>query len=689
MHGVGSPSEVEATGPRPRAGWVPAAIESMPVLLVLLGVCALHARSVVSPFFADDYFFLEQSRGRSLWGVLTSADPLGNFFRPVSRQIYFWLLTRVGGESSALFHTANLAIFLVSLVVLYALARRLAGRTAAVIAIAFVGFHYASDVPLRWASGCQDLLAVLFAALTVYLHVRGRRALAAMAFLLGVLSKEAVAGAAIVAIVASHASHERWSVTLRRGVALLAVATGWGAWWLWSLWLRPAAAHALSFDLASVPAAFIHLVQVTLSLEVRQGGGFFGHWQAQALLSSAVAVAAMWLASRVSSADGTDHAARTTATRVGLSWAIVATLPIVMVMPIWSAYFYLWGLMGAGLLVGALVARAQLPARAACLAGLALLSANARALDEFATGDGAWSWQSHVNRHYIERGSSTVATYLAQIRTARPTLPHRSVVFFGNVAVSSGWQAGDGPLLRWAYRDSTLRSYFLTQFSAERAQRGPMFVFVVEDGVLKDKTNDPRLFESFAFSMILAEKPAAAVDALNLTATRTSAGHDLTYWRALARWAAGDSTGAKQDLRAAGIAPERASRQRSESIARGDTAAHVAALERARRSAGLDPWVHARLAAILLASGDLDDGAIEAYAYRTLAPTEPDAWRKWASAQIANKQYAPALVSLERYFALAGARGRADLEAQVVAESLRQLTSGELAHQSLRAQGGS
>ena len=98
------------------------------------------------------------------------------------------MLSRIGGESSTLFHTVNLAIFLVSLLVLYGLACRLAGRTAAVFAIAFVGFHYAADVPVQWASGCRDLLAVLFATLTVYLHVRGQRALAAMAFLLGVLS---------------------------------------------------------------------------------------------------------------------------------------------------------------------------------------------------------------------------------------------------------------------------------------------------------------------------------------------------------------------------------------------------------------------------------------------------------------------------------------------------------------------
>jgi hypothetical protein len=91
----------------------------------------------------------------------------------------------------------------------------------------------------------------------------------------------------------------------------------------------------------------------------------------------------------------------------------------------------------------------------------------------------------------------------------------------------------------------------------------------------------------------------------------------------------------------------------------------------------LNPWVHARLAALCLNSVvRRDQGTIEAYAYHVLAPDEPDAWRKWASAQIANEQYELALQSLEHYLILAGARGRPDQEVQQVAEALRGMMRG-------------
>jgi hypothetical protein len=82
--------------------------------LILFAVVALHVVSLTKPFFADDYFFLEQVRGKSLHSALVSPDPLGNFFRPVSRQLYFWTLGNLGNESPVPFHAANLFLFLVS-----------------------------------------------------------------------------------------------------------------------------------------------------------------------------------------------------------------------------------------------------------------------------------------------------------------------------------------------------------------------------------------------------------------------------------------------------------------------------------------------------------------------------------------------------------------------------------------------
>ncbi len=121
-------------------------------------------------------------------------------------------------------------------------------------------------------------------------------------------------------------------------------------------------------------------------------------------------------------------------------------------------------------------------------------------------------------------------------------------MFFANVAVSSGWQTADGPLLRWAYRDSTLRSYFLTQFTKERAARGPVFFFAVLGDSLCDRTSDPRLLPSFAFSMLLAESPRAAIDALDLGARTAGPNPTSLYWRGLARWAIGDTAAASEDL---------------------------------------------------------------------------------------------------------------------------------------------
>ena len=60
----------------------------------------------------------------------------------------------------------------------------------------------------------------------------------------------------------------------------------------------------------------------------------------------------------------------------------------------------------------------------------------------------------------------------------------------------------------------------------------------------------------------------------------------------------------------------------------------------------------------------------------TLFTPKPDAWRKWASAQIANEQYELGLQSLEHYLILAGARGQPDREAQQVAETLRGMIRG-------------
>lgn len=165
-----------------------ARLEWLPVAITLGSVLLLHSGALSRPFFADDYLFLEQGRGRGLITTLASPDPIGNYLRPVGRQLWFWLVSRIGGESPLVFHALGLLVFLVALIVYYQLAKRFAGASAAWFAMTFVALHYAGDVPLRWASGSQDLLAVLFGLLTILWTCSGRRVLAASALGLALLS---------------------------------------------------------------------------------------------------------------------------------------------------------------------------------------------------------------------------------------------------------------------------------------------------------------------------------------------------------------------------------------------------------------------------------------------------------------------------------------------------------------------
>src|SRR4029077_17555202 len=103
------------------------------LLIVLVGTAALHLRALRTPFFADDYLFLDQVRDRGPIAALLSHDPIGNFLRPIGRQLHFWVWSHAGGESPVVFHVVNLALFLGAVVLLYQLVRRVSGRGAAIV----------------------------------------------------------------------------------------------------------------------------------------------------------------------------------------------------------------------------------------------------------------------------------------------------------------------------------------------------------------------------------------------------------------------------------------------------------------------------------------------------------------------------------------------------------------------------
>jgi hypothetical protein len=644
--------------------------------LVLLAAAWLQRSALRAPFFADDFLFLDQVRGRTLGAALSAPDPLGNFARPVGRQLHFWLLSRAGGESAAVFHAVGLALFVGVLALLFVVVRRLAGTVAAAVAAAFVALHYAADVPLLWASGSQDLLALAGALGALALFLSGRRALAALALLAGLLSKETVLFTPLVAALAARRGGEPWRRSLARAWPLGLAVAAWAAVWAAAMLRSPGARGAVSWSAAGAAAAFAHLPQVLLGLEWRAGGALRFLAQPPAIVPLALALAAVALAGGAPRRGVGGAAAGVPPVALGLAWALLGTVPVIAVAPVWSAYYYLFALCGAGLALGAWLSARPREWALVALVVLAWGSENGRRLDEFITAPGAWTRQSHVNRFYVERATSFVGRYLGQLRAALPSPPHGSTVFFGGLPAFIGFQAADGPLVRWAYRDTSLRSYYLMQFTAGRYRRGPAFAFVANgDSLVELKLRGTEL-RSFALTALVSEQPRLALDVLELPLAAGETERYAPYWRGWLRWALGDSAGARAELRRAGATldagptPEIAAAMRM--AVSGDTAGAREVMSRAVTLHALDPAAHAALCALLVNDPRVQsDAAVEAYAATLLAPGVGRYWWLLGYLQAQARRYDEARRSIGRFLALGGGYPEETAQARELLEWIR------------------
>ncbi|HXS83045.1 MAG TPA: hypothetical protein VN896_10045 [Methylomirabilota bacterium] len=725
-----------------QASGAPARDLSFVYAVAALAVAAVvtHARSFSAPFFADDWLFLDQVRYRSLGHVLGSPDPIGNYFRPLGRQVWFWLLARVGGEGAFAFHLANLCCLVGSVVLLAVLARRLAGPLAGIVAAGFLALHYAADVPVLWVSGSQELLSLTFALAALAVYERGRRAFAAALYFGALLSKEVVVLLPIVALALDGAGGP-WRVRVRRAWPLAVALVAWIAIVAWAVARRGGAGAGLSITAAGPVAAVVLLVRVALGLEWQTGALPFtrftdpGPAALAAIAAAGLAVLSMTPArpsprakgdvasargartqkrerrardaaapapppsADASAAPAAAESARATlrpaaGVRAGLLWALAGALPVAVVANLWSAYYFLFAIAGAGLAIGSLLALRQAPAWLASaivvVAGFA--STQARGLEEFATAPSAWSGQSHVNRFYLERGMHVITRGLEDLREQIPHPKPGTTFFFAGLPPFAAFQVGDGPLVRGAYRDSSLHGHYLSELTRERLERGPwaVFFFDMETGRLVDRSRDPGVFVSSALGQMMNDRldvAAAALDAAGMV------GEDLqtrAYLSALVAWGRGDTTRAKEWFtqlprglgRGGGEAVDVCRRL----IVARDTLAAVVAVRRALLDNVLNSDLHAVLSQILMTRNEtLAEGELEAFAARVLNPESAAAWRLWALVLARENRQRESIAALDRYLKLRPEAARDDPEAlRLRAVQVRMLPGGDIAQRSLK-----
>src|SRR5262249_18403020 len=199
------------------------------IAALLAAYGALRFRHVFGlPFLSDDYTILDKV-GRASFASLWSAQrPLWGWYRPWSRELHFWALSRLFGPSELPFHIASLALWLAVLTAYFALVRRILGARAAAIAAAGAATLAAWGGVLSWAAGAQGLWMRLFALLFLHAEARRRPSLSLLALAGALLSKETAA--VLPAIAFLHATvfdGERPRSALRRVAPHLVVVASW------------------------------------------------------------------------------------------------------------------------------------------------------------------------------------------------------------------------------------------------------------------------------------------------------------------------------------------------------------------------------------------------------------------------------------------------------------------------------
>jgi hypothetical protein len=329
------------------------------------------------PFLWDDFDFLGRVHKLRLGDFLP--DPSLIFYRPLSREVYFWVIDHLFGASPLAAHILNAAVVCATIFLLVSLVRKLEGKETAILSGLIFACSAALPLSIGWASAGQDLLCALFAVLALHLQVDRKPVAAAASMALALLSKE-TAIAAIPALLAVSLMRP----TRSRGEFVKAVGLLGTVVFLWVLvqpWMHSmlsrAAPEAGSYNRyifrgkALLPA----LVQgVAISLNspwIGRTPSFPGHILVPAMLATVQLV--FVLTSRVPTniAETPAHGDSPSALVLGaILWgfSIVATS---LVLGGWSPHYVTIPALGMSMAAGTLLAR--VPRVAQVIAPLAFL----------------------------------------------------------------------------------------------------------------------------------------------------------------------------------------------------------------------------------------------------------------------------------------------------------------------------
>ena len=509
--------------------------------LFVAGLLALYASALAVGFQNDDYLFLEQARRYGMLGAFEHPSGLANYFRPLSREAWFALVSPLSGAQPLGFHVAQFIVFVGALLLLADLLRAFVpsrGSTWYALPVLAGVLWYATlpfqRVNLLWVSCSQDLLALAGTLGAVALFRRGRDRLAALAFLGATLAKQSALPLPLLLFVWS------WKLdgdTPRRALARVlpfaAAALPWvaGEWWLRQHSPGPA---RLAFAADHLAAAFAHLAQALVGIE--HASGWLASWgEARPSVVAFALLSLVAIALPGTSAEAASEPARVIPARravlFGLLWCAVFTIPVWPVTYSWSGYYYTLAAVGAAVLVALAAARLSRWSWVVFAGALLWWHAAGVAPLAFASREDAWTGTSHITSHYLERATTLSAVMRTSLVRSMPKVGQGTRFFFATIPSWAGFQMGNGPAVRHLYKDDSLESYFYSTYSETTAARHPV-KFLYWDGAefapLYATSSDP-LFQ-VGGDLLLLDRPAGALWAFRRGLETGGSRVDAWYW---------------------------------------------------------------------------------------------------------------------------------------------------------------
>ncbi|MEO5617726.1 MAG: hypothetical protein ABIS67_08140, partial [Candidatus Eisenbacteria bacterium] len=436
---------------------------------------------------AEDFDFLRHWRLLGQHSLLDGGGSLA-FWRPVAHQLYYGALGTLILEHPRVVAAIHAVLLAASAVLIYrALRPRWSGPQAAVAA----SFPFLSEsvrTVISWPSHGVELGSLLFAAAALHEASRRRLATCLVALVLALLCKElAVVAALLIPLLPGWAAGEASSAGDRTGRVvgvrgqtregppaalagfstrarwMLATGAVTAAWALTYLYVRRTAGLALPHQLESDPAS------LAVPFASRMVWASWNGARAMVSLPAAVGAAdAIWgfaaavlaLATVVLFAVRRSSRARFRGALPwiawGLAWFALSSAALTTMFPIWAPNRVLFGSVGLGVALAALVGAAH-PILLAALVALRLAAfivspGPSRVVDFEAAPTGAF-----MDFPQITRLQRLMADTRGALKSAHPTLPRGAQVGQRNMPRRAEYAFGGDRALQVWYGDSTLR----------------------------------------------------------------------------------------------------------------------------------------------------------------------------------------------------------------------------------------